>query len=264
MEFSVRDIFTGLWTWEKGSFHDYRQNPRVKNLIYCPVFGTRQYDFLDGTEIFLKPNEALFLPEGCRYLSSSLANGKEDTNSGLGISFCFFDEKNVPFSPEPVYLQINDNDHTIRGKMEEIVRLNLDPQKNWLKMYKTFFSLLDQVLAVQEKEPECYNDLVPALQALHRTPEIGYTNANLAQMCHLSESTFRRRFQQYSGGQTPQSYRMKLRIEKAEELLHSSATIEEIADLLGFCDAPHLCRAYKMHTGRTLREQRRRYNGIAP
>ena len=131
-------------------------------------------------------------------------------------------------------------------------------------MYKTFFSLLDQVLAVQEKEPECYNDLVPALQALHRTPEIGYTNANLAQMCHLSESTFRRRFQQYSGGQTPQSYRMKLRIEKAEELLHSSATIEEIADLLGFCDAPHLCRAYKMHTGRTLREQRRRYNGIAP
>ena len=92
-------------------------------------------------------------------------------------------------------------------------------------------------------------DIAPALKLMERHPEKNFTNAELAHMCHVSESSFLRKFKLYSGGITPARYRNNIRIMRAEEYVNSDNTLEHIAQTLGFYDAAHLCKAYKKHTG---------------
>jgi len=53
---------------------------------------------------------------------------------------------------------------------------------------------------------------------------------------------------------TPAQYRNNIRLVMAEEMATSSKTLQEIAEMLGFYDASHLCRTFKQQRGRTLKK----------
>ena len=88
-----------------------------------------------------------------------------------------------------------------------------------------------------------YSALLPAIELLERHPERPVPVGELASMCYLSESNFRRKFIACMGC-APVTYRNRLRVQKAEELLQSGLyTVESAAELLGFTDGAHLCKA---------------------
>ena len=69
-------------------------------------------------------------------------------------------------------------------------------------------------------------------------------NASLARIAHLSKSAFIREFRQATG-QTPARYSTERRIAAAaEQLAHSDATIDEIADRFGFPDRFYFTRVF--------------------
>lgn len=73
--------------------------------------------------------------------------------------------------------------------------------------------------------------------------------AELAQMCHVSEGTFRRLFAEYKG-ETPVKYRNKLRIKKAAELLESGEyTVSEAAEAAAMPDAAYFSKLFKKLKG---------------
>ena len=68
-------------------------------------------------------------------------------------------------------------------------------------------------------------------------------------MCFVSRSTFQRRFRTYYHT-SPAEWHTRLRIEKSAELLQSGLyTVEQVAELMGFCDTPYFCRTFRKITG---------------
>ncbi|MDP4133062.1 MAG: helix-turn-helix transcriptional regulator [Bacillota bacterium] len=67
----------------------------------------------------------------------------------------------------------------------------------------------------------------------------------LAQMCHVSEGTFRRLFKEYKS-MSPVKYRNMLRIRKAAELLKSGGyTVTEAAELVNMADICYFSKMFK-------------------
>lgn len=78
----------------------------------------------------------------------------------------------------------------------------------------------------------------------------------IASMCGVSSSGFRRLFREYSG-KTPIEYRNSLKLDKAKNmLLGSDASIASISDALGYESSAYFCRFFKKKTGMTPSEYR--------
>lgn len=81
--------------------------------------------------------------------------------------------------------------------------------------------------------------------------------SKLAEICHVSESCFRRLFRQYSG-MSPTEYISRLKEAKAKLMLKSNLfTIAEVAASLGFDDPFYFSRFYKRMTGKSPKEERK-------
>ena len=74
--------------------------------------------------------------------------------------------------------------------------------------------------------------------------------SEIAAKCGVSDCYFRRLFQQYSG-ESPMSFRQRLRIERAKQLLLSDEqyTVSEVAQELGFSDVYHFSKTFKKYCG---------------
>ena len=84
------------------------------------------------------------------------------------------------------------------------------------------------------------------------------TVGELAKMCAVSETSFRRIFKETTG-ESPVKYINRLKIAKAKELLKSSEiTVDEIAYFLSFYDKSYFCKTFKSVTNLTPAQYRKR------
>jgi len=84
---------------------------------------------------------------------------------------------------------------------------------------------------------------------LAREPGSRHPNPALARELGLSTNAFIRLFKAQVGT-APQAYLMRLRLDRSCILLqHTAHSIEEIADLCGFCDRNHFSKMFKRHRG---------------
>ncbi|MDD6203520.1 MAG: AraC family transcriptional regulator [Firmicutes bacterium] len=79
---------------------------------------------------------------------------------------------------------------------------------------------------------------------------------------YISPSALCRSFESVVG-MPPMQYLHQLRLQKARELLQSTALpLSEISQLCGFYDASHFCRRFKAQNGIPPREYRKRYGSV--
>ena len=89
--------------------------------------------------------------------------------------------------------------------------------------------------------------------------------AEIADMCHVSQSHFRSLFKKYSGV-SPISYQINAKIERAKHLLsHEHMTVREVAEYMGFSDDAYFCKLFKKYTGfspKAYLGKKRNWDGI--
>ncbi len=127
------------------------------------------------------------------------------------------------------------NDSILELKVKELILILLQSQiaNSISSLFENLFSpSLIEILEVVNSH--IYDDL---------------SVSDLAYLCNLSESTFKRRFKEKLSD-TPSNYIRKKRIGRAKELLKiDSVSISEVAYKVGFKDIAHFSRTFKKETG---------------
>jgi len=91
--------------------------------------------------------------------------------------------------------------------------------------------------------------LSPALTYINQNYDKNITNEQLAALCDLSATHFRRLFKEQMKI-SPMQYRENIRLHWAIKMLESQMfTISEVADNLGYSDIYHFSKVIKRHTG---------------
>ena len=124
----------------------------------------------------------------------------------------------------------------------------------YAKIRSTIYHLLSEFSQRNHKKDILSQELAPiapAILYLEQTPCPTVSISELAEMCHVTPSYFRRLFRAYAST-SPVQYRNQSRIEYAKKLLkNSDCSITEIAIAVGYEDTAYFCRAFKKITGMT-------------
>ena len=174
---------------------------------------------------------------GFSYITTAFDTTPENCFSVLGI---------------PVATDLSDHPN-IAQKIWQL--LQVWEERSPLYLLKTR-SLLVQILvelfehckgnAPSVKEP---GRLSAAVDHINRFYDKDLSSEELAKLCNLSVSQFRRRFKQ-TFGVSPIRYREQVRIYWAKQLLKSELlTVSEIAVKLGYYDIYHFSNDFRKHTG---------------
>ncbi len=254
----VSDIVSYHHIWDNPTEYNYEQAGRVNNLLYYQFDNSIDYYVSNKKLCTIEKHDIIFIPNKFRY-TSIISGNNESPTSGIGITFNIRtpDGEPIDFSDGLKKVFFDENEQ-IYQRFTKILYSVLHPNTSMLKLKGQIYTLLDELFKDRDKSKttkKIREDIANAISVIENYPQRNYSNSQLAEMCFMSESSFMRKFKAYSGGITPLQYRNNIRLMRAEDLIYTTKTIEEIAELLGFYDAAHLCRIYKQSTGHTLKKK---------
>lgn len=244
--------------WEDGNRNNYLSGGRRENILSYTAEGGKNI-YVPGKKdpvVSLSSPGAVFIAEGTPYLSETLSGGR--TGQTFCIRFRLTDAAGCRLVVNDSPLAFADDRSGSLGRAFQaafdcFIRPSSTPAEMKSCCFAVFARLFSSLSADSARLG--FENLMPAVRALEDNPAADLSVAELARMCFLSESYFRSRFKQFSGGLSPSEYRNRLRIRKAQELLSSSLwTTELIAEALGFYDTSHFYRIYKKYTGKTPKQ----------
>ncbi|MEK5037379.1 AraC family transcriptional regulator [Sporosarcina sp. FSL K6-3457] len=106
--------------------------------------------------------------------------------------------------------------------------------------------LYDQ--GIETTKPDFVSQAVHYIHERYNEP---ITLESIAEALNYNMQYLSRQFKRQTG-RSPIAYLLEIRIEKAQELLlHTNATVQEIADYVGYTDPLYFSRLFKKHTGVT-------------
>lgn len=237
--------------------YNYESKGRTKHLVFCQFKGKRCYYHNDTHICTLYPGDTVFLPEGAKY--RSFAPEKNDETDGIGVSFNILTPENesIFINECPMYFSSADYPE-IKKHFKKILYSVVNPTGHRMRLKGEMYTLLDTLLSEKTYRDDfdnCFKDIMEAIRLLEKHPENNLTVKELGALCHMSESSFLRKFKAYSGGIAPIRYRNNIRFMIAQELSASHLTMNEIAEKLGFFDGAHLCKMYKKEKGHSLKRK---------
>ncbi|MBR5507755.1 MAG: helix-turn-helix transcriptional regulator [Clostridia bacterium] len=261
---SIDCIFTDLVAYRMGrndyTTYNYENNGRSNHLIFYQIENSRSYTVGNEHMCSIGPGDIVFVPQGTKY--RSYCTNQNSPTDGIGISFSLksCDGEEILLSDKLSHIAHDDFGQLFK-RFKMVLYSAMNPSRSTMRLKGEMFSIIDELFTPSEIRSEfvsIYGDIMQAIVTIENKTNINFSTRELADMCHMSESSFLRKFKEYSGGITPTKYRNKIRLTHAEEMANSDLTLNEIAETLGFFDAAHLCKIYRQEKGHTLKKKNER------
>lgn len=247
-------------------FHDIRigkmsiivQKKEKSNFIFNCI--SRNFDgfifitdgdgfFIDASgEHHLKKHSVMLLQAKHKYIFKGGKNGITYITTGFSLHpEGGFDELGLP-----TYINTEKHPYVLK-QAEEMLNLweNRSPFYIMESRLKAEHILIDLINICNNASTgyEFGGRLSPALTFINQNYDKNITNEQLADLCDLSTTHFRRLFKEQIK-LSPMQYRENIRIHWAIKLLESQMfTISEVAEKLGYSDIYHFSKVIKRHTG---------------
>lgn len=253
-DFEISDLFCMRQKWVEGALFRMDHPRKSNGLLYLKgCSGT--YTFAGGRSFDAPRKSIIYVPQ----------NGIYDClnrDCGHSVPDAYLVEFNLKINGQAaalsdVPLLISDFDPYIVELIKKAVSAYEFPLRSPAAVRAAVYSLLCALGQNSKKGlGKKYNAIAPGIRLMEENPFDPYSVDELAAVCGLSSGCFRRLFKEYSG-KSPVEYRNDLKIEMAKSLLeNSNATLEVMAESLGFESAAYFCRVFKKKTGMTPGEWR--------
>ena len=256
MDFTISKIAPLRQYWANWSSFTYKERPKC-GLIYlsnCEV----DYDVKDHPDCSAKRGDIVYAPKKSFYISRFKNSTSDSVNeSNFLINFELYDEHGNPFIlGSTIKIITPASSSYYHRSFQQIVSLFYNNNTATSRIKALLYNLLtDLSLEFHKKKitAQHYASIHKGIMYLEQNLNSNVSISELAAMCHVSETCFRRLFKEYSG-MSPKQYVIHHKISKAQMLLESgSASVADVAAFLGFDDPSYFSRLYKKKTGHAPR-----------
>ena len=242
------------------TLRNFAEKPRADNgILYvaCDSMTVRYPD--GGTDVFTAGN-LFYLPQGCRY--SLTFAGTKGGMSDIQVQF----KLRNPFSGKPyifsdrAMLLLKETPASVYEDLLQIADATLNILYPTFPIARAFYEMMDVVsrrMRLPEMTGENANKVMPALYYMEKHITDNTPVSDLARLCAMCESSFRRHFRAVTG-MSPIAYRQSLRLRKLKSLVRYSPDVSsrELVEKLGFCDVSYLYKAFEREAGMSLAQYR--------
>ena len=242
---------------KKYKLTEYKYGRLVSGVVFC-ISGSAEYDF-DGEKLIISPGELIFLPASSAYTIRTLGDeqffhitANFEVRTAQSKAYTVFSEI---LRGRMHYTSSKESASYFKELTERLVSVWYNKKYGYNVLAK---SLIYEILYTYFSDAanfisrtDDYGKILPAKTYLDEQYMSNISVSELASMCNLSETHFRRLFVKLFG-LSPTDYKLNKRILKAKDLLLSGDfSVSETAAAVGFEDANYFSRIFKKHTGIT-------------
>ena len=260
-DYHLHKIIAMQQHWENNAVFHMRHARPTSALLYACGCGL-EYTKSDGSHLSVRKGETVYIPQGSTYDTVFTDACKDEISTVLiefvtlspsGEPFVFYPDITVPYCASD---RLDEDFSEMLGYFSAAT-LPVAMVKFVLYRILSSFSYAEKIKNLRSKEFACIADGILYMET-HINQDKSL--AEIAQMCHVSTSCFRKLFKKYAGV-SPVEYRINIKISHAKKLLRShSMSVGETADSLCFSDTAYFCKLFKKHTGLTPKEYAGQYN----
>lgn len=254
VDINVDGIVCVCQSWEgRHNSWNYLEAPRpCDGLIYVSR-GRACYRLQDRTTISAEVGDIVYLPRGSKYYVEFEASG----SSSLLVNFTLTHKGERVVLDDKMFIAARDKNGMMYECFSELCTM-YPKTIDKLMIKASFFELISR-LSQLGTEGESHSTVYDALFYINNNLDTAYGITELAKLCAMSESTFRREFKKETG-MSPKSYINEQKIKKAKQLLRTNEmTLEEICAALDFYDSAYFSKIFKQSTGETPGRYRARH-----
>ena len=238
--------------------HNYHQRKPMPNVRFIYVYkGSAYFNLSGGKNFKAEENDMVYLPYGEKYTSYWLGNEDDPEVHYFILDIVLRDNRGnvVDFGTHPG-IMLHDSAENYKGIFNEIIdEYNAGPIYS-MACISLVFRFCHEIICNQkmEKIPVKYQKIMDGVFYINNNYLENFTISDLAKMCSVSESCFRRLFFEYKGKQ-PIDFKNSLRIRKAKELLMTGQyTVTEVASMVNCGDLKYFSKLFKRYNGCTPRK----------
>ena len=234
----------------EGAFTDKKRHCSV---LFLYLAGEREYTVKNGKRFTLHPNEILYVPQFSSYRFRITGAAANNCDYAIAVNFEMVDQNGeaVCLGKQPRVL-LRDTLSHFASRFQRALSIDTGIKTNTMLLKSTVYSLCYEIfseLHLNDVERAPWRVILPAIDAIESTPADDIPIPELAALCGVGETQFRKLFNQYTGGLSPVAYRNQLRIEQVKRMLRTEqVTVEYAARAAGFRDMSHFYRLYKRQT----------------
>ncbi len=255
LDYNLRSLFAMRQYWKENSCFKM-VNPRKTSCLLWLCGCAAKYCFYNN-ELYAPRGSVVYIPEGAIYETMFLDCDKRMPSTIL-VEFGMYlpNGEHICTAEAPCVIK-QDNSVVVDELFNEAADAYSIAVTATSKIKSIIYSLLS-TLSYSERQESIYsrgfNTIAKGIDFLESDFKSETSIKSIAELCHVSESTFRRLFKEYTG-KSPLEYRIERRISYAKKLLKTgSMSIIEVALETGFDDPAYFCRVFKKHTGVTAGE----------
>ncbi len=234
--------------------------PKEKNILVYFHKITARYTLKDGSTFTASDGDTVYAPMGSEYIIDSF-EPEEPTGCTVGVNFFAFDECGEQFvlSDKPIKLNADD-----RGQYYPLfLKMSRTSEANvvcYAKLKSAMYEIFSQFCSSRLKRANSKFDMIAkGIMYMEEDPEQKLSITEVAKMCNVSESYFRKLFREYSS-YSPTEYRINGKIEKAKQyLVFDGLTVSEVSQKLDFSDVSYFSKLFSKKCGMSPAEYKEKF-----
>ena len=252
LDYNLNQLFAMNQKWSENQVLTSLNTPRQTSALVYYKNCAATFTLANGKILHIKKGSLVYIPQGACYKTLYYQCDAGTAQTQL-LEFELINESNNIFvaSPSIMVLQLN-RTYDIDIVFDELVTIYNKPILSYNMMKSKCYAFLHEICKSFHYElmySKKYTPIAAGIAYLEQKHSYDLSVAEIAQMCHVSESCFRKLFQQYSGV-SPIQYKANNLLRQAKDMIRSGdLSIYEIALQLGFNDVGYFSRWFKKNTG---------------